>query len=437
MTTKLEYLKKCIVQGQVIGRKDWYICCFALPVLKDESYNVNTKQQYDIVIKHDGLCYLDYNEENNLIEHRITDYVKNEPLFQFQQLINVDSSWLPTIKTPQETKIGVLIVNALVLYPSFKTKVEYMNKKIKFSDIEEILVSRIKNDDVAKENDLRVPEMVTCIDRLSFLTNIAAIMNIATTPKAISRPPDIDKKKKELVAKYKDELNNPVKVVELEQELVKIDDDYLGDDVAAKNIFNKKSKMARKKLFLMYGDTKDFIPDPDYKNVVVPSLAEGVDTSPENFSKYMNDIRASSYSRGASTALSGYSYKVLQRSLSGVTVQQTPCDTTRGFERSIDKGNYRKLINRYVKDKGWLFVGDVDTAKKYIDKKVEIRSTMYCTAPGSSVCYACLSENYKGYESGLSNLSAGISSVLMDLFLKAMHSSEKQTVDINLSDLIT
>ena len=436
MTTKLDYLKKCILNGKIIGTKKWYITCFAIPLLKDEQYNINDKQQYSIVTKVDGLYYLDYDQENNLVPVRIDDYKKDSPLFNFQELIDVDSSWLPTIKSKLQTKIGVLIVNALVIYPSLGNKVEYINTKIKVSDIESLLVTRVKNDDVATEKDIRVSEMINCIDRLNFLTSLSTLINIAATPKAITPPPNIAEIKKQLLKKYEGQLDDPVKVVELENELAKIDNEYMADDPAANNIFNKKSKTARKKMYLMFGEAGDFVTTKENR-VVLPSLSEGIDTSSEVFPLYMNDLRSGSFDRGASTALAGYSYKILQRSLSGLTILDKPCNTTRGIKRLITKNNYKKLIGRQIKQKGWVTIDDINIAKAYVDKEVEMRSTMYCTAPGNNVCYACMSENYKNTPAGITNLAAGISSVLLNLFLKKMHGSITEVIEIDMKDLIS
>lgn len=436
MTTKLEYLKKCIVSGSVIESKKWYISCFAIPLLKNEVYNIDDKEQYSIVVKIDGLYFLDYNENNELIENKIVDYKTNEPLFKFQDVIEVDGTWLPTIESKISTKIGVLIVNSLILYPSVGKKIPYINRSIRVSDIETIFVNKVKNDDIAKDTDIKVSEMIDCIDRLGFLSSLATITNIAATSKTITPPPNIDSIKKKLLEEYKDQLDNPVKVVELENKLTAIDNEYLADDPAANNIFNKKSKTARKKLFLMYGETQDFLKTNDSK-VVIKSLQEGIETSKDVFPLFMNDLRSASFDRGASTALSGYSYKILQRSLSGLRISKTPCNTTRGLVRSITKDNYKKLVNRYIKNKNWLLIENIDQAKEYIGKEVEIRSPMYCTSSSNSICYACMSENYKNLPSGITNLASGISSVLMNAFLKKMHSSITETTNIELKDLVT
>lgn len=436
--TKIEYLKKCITSGKIIENKNWYTSCFAIPLLKDEQIDINQKQHLSVITKLDGLYFIDTvsDQENSNISNqlvKITDYKKDSPLFSFQELIEVDSSWLPTIKTKQQTKIGVLIINALILYPSLGTKLDYLNTTIKLEDIEAILSARVKNDDVATSSDITVKEMIDCISRFGFLSTLSTLISIATTPKAITPPPGIDKIKKELIAEYKDQLHDPVKVVELESKLNKVDDDYLADDPAAKNIFNKKSKTARKKMYLMFGETKDFI--TGNQHVITPSLSEGVNTSPEDFPAYMNDLRYGSFSRGASTQLAGYAYKVLQRSLSGLSISPTPCNTTKGLKRLITKSNHNKLVNRYIKDGGWKLISNLEEAKKYIDKIVEFRSSMYCTSPGNTVCYACMSENYKNSPNGINNLAANISEVLLKMFLKQMHGSITEVTDIQMKDL--
>jgi len=438
--TRLEYLKRCITSGNIIKNKKWYITCFAIPLLKEEVVDIDKLEPYSIVTKLDGLYFVDILSVQENGTHskqlvKITDYKKDTPLFSFQELIEVDTSWLPSIKSKQETKIGVLIINSLCIYAAVGTKLDYLNQTIKMDEIESILVNRVKNDDVAGPNDITVKEMINCINKFTFLSNLATLINIAATPKAITPPPGIDKIRKDLAKEYEGQLHDPVKVVELETRLNQIDQDYLADDPAAKKIFNKKSRTARKKMFLIYGETKDFVAGSN--NVVVPSLTEGVDTSPENFPLYMNDLRYGSFSRGASTQLSGYSYKVLQRSLSGLAVSKDPCNTTKGLKREINAKNYNKLVNRYIKEGGWKLISTLDEAKAYIDKTVEIRSSMYCTSPGNTVCYKCMSENYKNSPNGITNLAATISDTLMNLFLKMMHGTTTEVIEIKMTDLVT
>lgn len=429
---RIDYLKKCIQQGKVINYKHWYTLCFGIPILKNET-DWGTKEAYSIVLQLDGLYYISESEEKHLV--KITDYKKDQPLFQFKETVTVDPSWLPTISGNIETKIGNLIINALVLYPTLGTKVPYLNKPTKVSDIESIFVNKVRNDDQLKDGDISVKEMAACIDRLNFLSNLAFLTSVASTVKVITAPPTMKKERDRLVKEYEGQLHDPVKVVELESKLTAIDNEYLADDEAAKTILSKKARTARKKFYAIFGETKDFVKS-DGTSVIIPPLSEGVSTTPEDFPKYMNDTRIGSFFRGASTAKGGYTYKILQRSLSSLKIQSTPCNTTKGFKRLVTDNNYRKLVNRYIRDKGWTLITSDVVAKTYIGKIVELRSTMYCTAPGNSVCYACMSENYKGNETGVTNLAANISNVLLTAFLQATHGGIVETATINIEDLV-
>lgn len=431
MLTKLEYLKLAI-NYNLIENKSWYFSCFAIPLLKDET-NWENKAIGEIVTKLDGLYFI--GSDRTLV--KISDYVKDEPLFRFQDIIQVDPSWGPFITSKFETKIGILIINALVLYPAFKNKIGYINSQIKVSTIEKILAEKVVSDKDAKETDISVSEMINCFDRLGFLTNLANIINIASTKKAITPPPEMAEAKKELLKKYEGQLHDPVKLVEFEQALIKIDNEYLADDPAAKNIFNKKSKNARRKMYMIFGDTMDFEKSTQAKTII-NSLQEGVSTTEEDFPKYMNDLRVGSFSRGSSTQLGGYTYKILQRSLSSLYISPIECNTKRGLKRVINNYNAPKLLNRYVALNGkWTLIETMEQAKSLIGKEITIRSSMYCTSPKNTICYKCMNEVYKNIPTGVTNIASELSSVLLNLFMQLTHSKANESTTIQLKDLIT
>lgn len=431
MLTKLQYLKLVLQTTnpkRLYGDKTWYLKTFAI-LTKD-----TTAISYlDVELKDGEMYYLDDSKELQ----KILDYKKGEPLFFFTQELDIDSSWFSGLSSKITTTIGRLIVNKLVLFDNIPGAFSYINDSISVDTIESLISSRVKNqEDVKSPKDISVQQMIKIIDDMNFLSNLAQIVNIATTYKVITPPPGIEKIKEQLIAEYKDQLNDPVKVVELENKLQAIDNDYLKDDVAAKNVFSKKSKNARKKMYLMFGNTLDFVKDSDSKPIV-KSLTEKLDTSEENFPKYANDLRLASFSRGSFTQLSGYSYKILQRSLANIEIVPNECDTTRGVVRDIDKRNYSNLINRYVEDSGkWKLVESKDEASSYMGKKLKVRSMMYCTTPGNKVCYKCVSESYKSMPNGSTIIASQMSSVLMSMFLKLMHGGEIQTTEIKMTDLV-
>lgn len=451
MVNKLEYLKKSISSGKVIKLKRWFISCFGIPVLKpNNDWETDSYIDYDIVTQPDGLYYIeplttDDNSGGNKRQLvKIDDFKRGEPLYDFQTFIEVDNTWLPTVPGKTICKIGILVFNAMVVYPAVNSKLGFINPstpekdvKLKVTDFENLLASKVRNPDEPQEGGITVQEMLNCVDNMTFLEEIAILINIAATVKTVTPPPNVDVLRKEIYAKYKDYLNDPVKVAEFQNELEKIDDEYLSDDIAAKTILNKKSRTARKKMFLTFGPTSDFVKTSD-NNLVIPPLSEGVSTDPEDFPKYINDAREASFSRGASTALAGYSYKILQRSLAGVTISSTPCDTKTGLFKKITQSDYKQLVSRYIKVNGkWSLVDSQEMAKAYTDKTVEVRSTVTCKTPGNMVCYACMSDKYKNIPNGVTNLAADMSNVLLSMFLKKMHGGSIDLIEVELDDLVS
>ena len=435
MPTKLEYLKK-VINTPIIENKNWYINCFSIPILKDDLEWEN-KNLWEIVTKPDGLYFIDINEEQQKVLNKISDYKKDTPLFAFQDVIEIDPSWGPFVKSKIQTKIGVLIVNVLILFYSFKGKLEYINEQIKIPNIEAILAQRVVNDKDASETDITVSEMITCMDRFSFLTNFSNIINIPATVKTITPPPGIEKIKKDLMKEYEGQLHDSVKLVELEKRLTDVDNEYMKDDPSAKVVFTKKGKLARKKMFLVFGDTQDFNHTTSAR-AVIPSLTEGLSTEEEDFPKYMNDLRIGSFARGASTQLGGYTYKILQRSLSNLSISPAPCDTKRGLKRLITSLNINNLTNRYILESGkWILIKDKAQAEKYLNKVVEMRSTMYCTAPKNTVCYACVNDTYKAIPTGVTNIASDLSAVLLSLFMQLTHGIAIESTTLELNDLVT
>ena len=279
-----------------------------------------------------------------------------------------------------------------------------------------------------------------CMDRIWFFTQLANLINIASTAKLITRAPGTKELRKKLLAEHKGELSDPAVVAGIVAQLDKHDKEYLaGDPVVSKGL-SKKENTARKKLHQMYGETNDFDSgigsDP-----ILGSMDEGLDTNPKDLAKYVNDLRYASYSRGHSTQLAGYTYKVLQRSISGLDVIDTDCGTQRGYSRVITERNVSKLLSRFIKlsptDKAWTVVADADQAKSYLGKNIVTRSALYCKSPGNTLCYLCLGETFKGSSAAMTNLAASMSAEFMTLFLKRMHTSGFTLTTIEKKDLFT
>lgn len=431
MSTKLEYFKLVIQNPKTLENKSWFINSIAIPLLRDSK---PIEEELALYTKPDGLYY------STLVDGvwtpvKIKDHKEGEPLLLFRDKIMVDSSWIPTITKPVESTIGRMIFNVFLLYVPFGTNAPFINNKVTTKDINKLLVEKLRDEDKAKEGDIKISQMVMCYDRLTFISSLGNIINVAATRKTITAPDGLAEKKKTILKKYEGRLDSHIKRVEFENELGEIDKEYLADDVDAAMILTPKMRGARSKMYLTFGTPQSF---DGKSNLIEPSLSDGIDVSRANLPQYIDELRYGSYSRGGSTAKSGYIYKLLQRALTSLSIINKICDTKEGLPTLVTESNYEELMNRSILVGGkWKILTSMEEAKPYIGKTLEVRSSMYCTSGGGTVCYSCLSEAYLDNEAGISNLAAVFSDALMSLFLKQMHVSKTQIATIKISDLST
>lgn len=437
--TKTEYLKRCVLALTPLEYPSWYV--YMLGIALPAKHNWEELDLLSPYPQEDGMYFVDLEgEEQKKVLTKITDTKPGQAVFNIKEMIDVDHSWLPTISGNFQTKLGNLLLNAVALYPSVKAKLPYENGAIKVKDLEAKIAKLLESDDKATEHHISTSEQEACFDRLWFFTTISKLINIAATPKLVTRAPGTKELRKKLLAEHKDQLSDPAVVASIVAKLDEHDKEYLKDDPVVAMGLSKKENTARKKLHQMYGETNDF----DAKlgsDPILGSMDEGLNTDPRDLSKYINDLRYASYSRGHSTQLAGYTYKILQRSLSGMDIVDTDCNTLKGYARLITKRNVNKLVGRYVKpkptDKQWTLVESEDQAGSYMGQNLTMRSAMYCQSPNNTLCYRCLGETFKGSTSAMTNLAASMSAEFMTLFLKRMHTSGFTLTTIEKKDLIT
>lgn len=435
MTTKLEYLKLCVRKLSPLESKTWYIMAMSIPMPAKEVH-LNDMETLSLVMTQDGLHYVTETESVKSLS-RIDDWKKGSPLFLPTDPVSIDNSWLSSVSGTITTTVGCLFVNAVALHPIFGARIKYVEGQISASKLETMISPQVKDDADFKPNttDIKVSEYLACMNRLWFFTKLSSLVTSAVSLKMITPAPGTVSLRTKLLKENEGKLSDPVVVAKITEELDKHDKAYLSDDPIARKQMDGKANTSRKKLFLMYGETNDFVTSLS-SQPITSTMSEGVDTSPDTLYKYMNDLRLASYSRGHSTQLSGYSYKILQRSLSGLEITDEPCNTTQGLVRDVTDPS--KLVGRYVRlSNKWTLLNSTEEASVYKGKRLEVRSPMFCKTMGFNVCSSCMGSSFVGMKNAMNNVSADFSGELMSLFLKRMHTSGFKLATIDSKDLVT
>lgn len=281
-----------------------------------------------------------------------------------------------------------------------------------------------------------VSEYLKFVDAFSYLTEFNQIITQGLTAKAITKPPGIEKFKKELFEKYAGKLDDPTTIALIESELEKFDAEYLKGDPSQNFLINPKSKkVVRKKLFLMYG-AEAGLTGGRTMDLVQPSLAEGWD--PSKFPAMNNASRAGSYFRGFETQNGGEEVKWLFRASSNVQVVEGDCGTKLGKAYTVTDENYKKLVGLYVITKeGPQLLQNEEMTKTLIGKKILARSPLYCKLPYTDFCPICMGTRLAANKDAVSMAITAEGSAFMLLSMSAMHGKSLSLAKLDLASVFS
>lgn len=436
--TRREYLLKAIAARSPILRKDWWVKAFTIVDLKDEDENRLTPLA--ICTKTDGL-YVIMPDVSKPV--RIIDFVKGKPLFDPQEELEVTSNEFSNVGKSLLTKVGAALVNKVIIRPELENRFPYTNTKIltarQLETYPEALL-RNKGDEIVENGivkSITVADLVDFQDSLKFLESLSPFMTVSSTERSLVKPKGLEAYKQELFKKYEGQMNDPLVIIEIEKALTKFDKDWLEGDIVGENVLVKKSMLGRFRRNVMAGSKMDFVDDLDKDTLVLQATGDGMDPDPKEVVKLFNDLRVGIFARGGMTALAGWIYKILQRALTAIKIVNVPCSTTRGLIKFMSKEEVDFSLMREIKVDGkWKLLSTREEVNKIADKVVEMRSPMYCKSEGDTICYACLSHNYKNLPDGVTNIASGVSEALMVMFLKMNHASSASSLELDLDDLI-
>jgi len=361
---------------------------------------------------------------DNVVE--IEDYIVDKPLFGRNEKIELKAGQLHSLRSNITTTYGLLLVNLILIEYPYKGLVEYLNEEFTPSKINKIAYNALMSNKCSIDMHLRFE------NGISALTALSQTVVPSASLKAITPNPEIAKVKPKLLEEYKDRMNDPAAVAELQAILVQMDKDYLAGDPAERFFIKKKSEMARLRTKGMFGAEQDFTNESKI-SVMTNSLEEGWEI--KDLPMLNNTIRGGSFFRGAQTALAGYETKVIARIYQNYNFVDKDCGTKHGAIVNINSLNYKNFIGRYLLGKEDPL--EVNDLEKLIGKTIIIRSPMYCVLEETNYCYKCIGDNIAKSGIGVTALMTAISSTFLSLFLAVMHTAGVTTHKYNYLDRIT
>lgn len=363
------------------------------------------------------------------------------PLYHHKDRLTIGPEVVPSVSQVIETTYGNLFFNFTTLLYAFGNKLPYQTGQVKLGKIEEMIAPLLTDtppEGVARTTDrLYVDEYLKFTDAVFYLSGFTQLWVPGASPRSMTRHPDTEKFRNELLTQYKDQLTDPAIIAKIDAALVKFDyENWIKGDSSEGFLISKKSReIVRKKLFLMHGAEVGLEEKVDVE-LIPRSLSEGWD--PAKFPAMNNSLRAGSFNRGAQTMLGGESVKWLLRASSNMRVTQEDCKTTLGIPFTVTDENQVSIVGRFMVNNargGYMPPTKIDEAlaKNLIGKKILLRSPMFCALDLTDYCACCVGESLSKHETGLSIAVADYGSTFLSIYMAAAHAKGLSLAKLNLS----
>ena len=335
------------------------------------------------------------------------------------------------------TTIGIWIFNVFFLRDFGFSYLfgGYVNENLRaddFGDINQTLVYALA------EDKIEVAAYKKFLDYSEFFMPFETILASNHTEKILTCTKAIDKKKKEFIKAHKEEIEsgNVAIVEQMEKELLDFAKEYLGDD-AGLDAYDSGAggsfKNNFKNMYIMKGAIRN--PDPNAKqeyNIALSNYIDGI--CADEYTLIANSLAAGPYSRSKKTELGGYWEKLIVAALSSVTIDEpdSDCGTNKYIETVLTDDLIDAFIYSYIiKPDGSLEELTSDNIDKYRNKKVKVRSTLFCKNKNGKVGHHCAGNFF--YRRGNKNIGLAVSQIATRLKLtsmKAFHNSTVTTAEI-------
>ena len=362
-----------------------------------------------------------------LLSNKYTD-----TLLDFKDKVSLPKGYIVNSDKNIETTIGRVVMNYLILSKNFSNKVPYINEPFDIETVENKYIVNMLTDDPNDLTKISIDEYVDFMDSVTYIEGFSKLLSVAGTEKSLLPPDGIDEYKKkvvkELETKYtKEEMKDPKVIAELEKKLKEFDEAWLKGDVSNNRLLYKKTKLARKKMYLNIGASNTFNGKNDG---VTNSLQEGWGKDPEQLATLFNDARSGSYYRGIETANGGVSAKHLLRASADKTIVGTDCGSTLGDDEIITEQH----LGRYVIVGNKSILLNNETFPKFKGKVHTLRTPMSCKLK-KDFCVKCVGENMKDYEQGVSLMAIEVGGAILAMSLSKFHASELSLTKVTIEDL--
>lgn len=332
------------------------------------------------------------------------------------------------------TTVGIWIFNKWMIENELFNLFGYVNKTVDADQLEDM------NQDLSyalMEDRIPVSVLKRYLMKTQLAMQFVTVLSPNYSQELLTVSTKIDKKKDELIKKYKKELDEGDTVIaeQIEKELIAYAKELLKDDPAMDSfVSGARSNINNnfKNMFIWKGATRD--PNPDAKQefrIATSNYMEGIKR--DEYALYSNSGIEGAYSRGKKTEHGGYLENLATMAYQDIILDEpgTDCGTDRHIEVVLTSKNVNQyMYNNIIGNNGKLTELNSQNMDKYIGKRVKMRMAYLC--PHEKPCAACAGNFY--YKLGVKNVGLTLMqvfSIYKNKSMKAFHDSTVQLTEID------
>lgn len=288
------------------------------------------------------------------------------------------------------------------------------------------------------ENKISTENYEKFVIYTDFLMPWETFLTPTQSEKLLSFTKEVEVLKKKLVEENKEAIDagDPVVAEKIEKQLLDFALEYLKDDPSLDGYLSGAGGTLGnnfKNMYLMKGAVRN--PDPNAKkefDISTSSFIDGI--SKDDYAILANSLTGGPYSRAKKTELGGYWEKLISYAMNTIKVDapNSDCGTDKYLEITLTPDLISAFMYSYIiKSNGDLEELTSDNIDKYINKKIKVRSALFCKSK-TGVCHHCAGNFF--YRRGNPNMGlacASIATVLKLKSMKAFHNSTINTIEIN------
>lgn len=336
------------------------------------------------------------------------------------------------------TTLGLFIFNKFFIEEELHHVLGYINSTVDddlFSSINKKLSYALTEDRITVRN------LKTYLNKTQKAMPYVSILSPNFTDKMLTCTRAINKKKRELLKKYKKDIEEGNELVadKMEKELLDYAKEYMsGDPSMDMYLSGARGSIGNnfKNIFVMRGVIKD--PDPNAKqkyHVALSNYCDGI--TPEEYVLFANSLAAGPFARARKTATGGYWEKLFVSAFQHITLDPkgSDCGTTKTITVKLTKKNISFYMYSYIVEGSRLIELTSENMNKYIGKNVKLRYSSLCESK-TGICNKCMGNLL--YRIGIENVGVATSkipSTLKNISMKSFHDSTQKFQEIDLEKI--